>query len=119
MTGAVKASAPLVRAPAGVPAGVLATATMDAALVAAAVLGGSALDSRRLGAGMIGRWMAGLVRGRWRGNDVSSEPPQPGELALGLLTHYGTGVALTQVYLLLPRPGGGPGSGGGQPPVRL
>ena len=53
-----------IRIPAGVPAGVLATVTMDVAMVAAGVRGGSAFSSDRLGPGMIGRWAAGLLRGR-------------------------------------------------------
>lgn len=118
MPGDATAAAQPVRAevqvPAGIPAGVLATVTMDAVLVAAAVAGGSALDSRRLGAGMIGRWASGLARGRWRNDDISSAPAQPGEVALGLLTHYGTGVGLTQAYLLLASRGRGrPGFAGG------
>ena len=88
------------RVPAGVPAGVLATVTMDAAMVAASVLGGSAFRSDRLGPDMIGRWAAGLLRGRWRRVDISREPAQRGELALGLATHYVTGVVLTQAFLL-------------------
>ena len=88
------------RVPAGVPAGVLATVTMDAAMVAAGVLGGRAFSSDRLGPEMIGRWAAGLLRGRWRRVDISREPAQRGELALGLATHYVTGIVLTQAFLL-------------------
>jgi hypothetical protein len=81
---------------------VLATGAMDVAMVAAGVLGGSAFRSDRLGPDMIGRWAAGLLRGRWRRADISREPAQRGELALGLATHYVTGVALTQAFLLAP-----------------
>ena len=91
------------RVPAGVPAGVLATITMDVAMVAAPSLGGSAFTSDRLGPDMIGRWAAGLMRGGWRRSDISREPAQRGELALGLATHYLTGVVLTQAFLLVPR----------------
>jgi hypothetical protein len=91
------------RIPAGVPAGVLATVTMDVAIVAAGVLGGSAFRSDRLDPDMIGRWVAGLLRGRWRRVDISREPAPRGEFALGLATHYVTGVALTQAFLLVPR----------------
>ena len=94
-----------IRVPAGVPAGVLATITMDAAMVAAGSLGGSAFASDRLGLDMIGRWAGGLLRGRWRHDDIRRAPAQRGELGLGLLTHYGTGVVLTQAFLLLPRRG--------------
>lgn len=91
-----------VRVPAGVPAGVLATITMDVAMVAASCLGGRAFTSDRLGPDTIGRWAAGLLRGRWRRGDISRAPVQRGEVALGLATHYLTGVALTQAFLLLP-----------------
>jgi hypothetical protein len=92
-----------IRVPAGIPAGVLATVTMDVAMVAASSLGGKAFTSDRLGPEMIGRWAAGLARGRWQNSDISREPAQRGELALGLATHYVTGVVLTQAFLLLPR----------------
>ena len=92
-----------IRVPAGVPGGVLATITMDGAIVAASSLGGSAFTADRLGPDMIGRWAAGLLRGRWRRSDISREPVIRGELALGLATHYVTGVALTQAFLLAPR----------------
>jgi hypothetical protein len=89
-----------IRVPAGVPAGVLATITMDVAMVAASGLGGRAFTSDRLGPDMIGRWAAGLLRGRWRSADISRAPAQRGELALGLATHYVTGAALTEALLL-------------------
>jgi len=89
--------------PAGVPAGVLATITMDVAMVAASSLGGSAFTSRRTGPDVIGRWAADLLRGRWRHGDITGEPARRGELGLGLLTHYVTGIVLTQAYLMLPR----------------
>lgn len=92
-----------IRVPAGIPGGVLATITMDVAMVAASNLGGSVFTSDRIGPDLIGRWAAGLLRGRWRSGDISREPVQRGELALGLATHYVTGVVLTQAYLLLPR----------------
>lgn len=94
-----------IRLPAGVPAGVLATITMDAAMVAAGSLGGSIFASERLGLDMIGRWAGGLLRGRWRHDDIRRVPAQRGELGLGLLTHYGTGIVLTQAFLLLARRG--------------
>jgi hypothetical protein len=93
----------LKRVPAGVPAGVLATVTMDVAMVAASSLGGRAFTSSRTDVDVIGRWAANLARGRWRHEDITSEPAQRGENGLGLLTHYGTGVILTQAFLLLPR----------------
>jgi hypothetical protein len=91
--------------PAGVPAGVLATITMDGAMVAAGRLGGAGFTSDRLGPDMIGRWASGLLRGGRRHGDITSETPVRGELALGIITHYLTGIALTQAFLLLPRRG--------------
>jgi hypothetical protein len=96
-----------IRVPAGVPAGVLATITMDGAMVAASRLGGKAFTSDRLDPDVIGRWAADLVRGRSRHDDITSEPARRGELALGILTHYVTGIILTQAFLLLPRRGNG------------
>jgi hypothetical protein len=92
-----------IRVPAGVPGGVLATITMDVAMVAASILGGTTFTSDRIGPDLIGRWAAGLLRGRWRSGDISREPAQRGEFALGLATHYVTGVVLTQAFLLAPR----------------
>ena len=88
--------------PGGVRAGVLATLTMDGAMLAAGCLGRDAWTSDRLGPDVIGRWAAGLMHGRWRHQDITAEPARPGELALGLLTHYVTGIVLTQAFLLSP-----------------
>jgi hypothetical protein len=93
----------LQRVPAGVPAGVLATITMDMAMVAASSLGGSTFTSDRLDVNVIGRWAAGLVRGQFRHDDILIEPARRGELGLGILTHYGTGIILTQAFVLLRR----------------
>ena len=95
------------RIPAGVPVGALATLTMDLAMVAAALYGRGAFTSDRTGPDVIGRWAAGLLRGRWRHHDIRSEPTQRGELALGILTHYATGIVLTQAYLELSHRGNG------------
>jgi hypothetical protein len=89
--------------PACVAVGTLATMTMDAAMLGAARIAGDAFSSDRLSPDVIGRWAYGLLRGRWRHRDIMSEPPRRGELALGILTHYATGIVLTQAYLLLAR----------------
>ena len=96
-----------IRIPAGVPAGVLATITMDVAMEAASRLGGSAFTSDRLGLDVIGRWAPDLLRGRWRHDDIRREPVRRAESGLGLVTHYVTGIVLTEAFLLLPRPGNG------------
>jgi hypothetical protein len=90
--------------------GVLATVTMDCAFFAAARLRPGVLDPDELGPDLIGRWAAGLARGRIRHDDIAREPKVPGEIGIGLATHYLTGVALTLVYRALPKegaPGGG------------
>lgn len=81
-------------------AGALATAVMDAGMVAAGAIGGPAFASERLGPQIIGRWAAGFPRGRWRHDDIMSEQPVPGELLLGMATHYATGAILAQAFLL-------------------
>jgi hypothetical protein len=91
------------RVPVGVPAGVLATLSMDLAMVAADRYGRGAFSSSAIGPDVIGRWAAGLLRGRWRHGDIRDEPAERGEFALGILTHYATGIVLTQAYLQLPR----------------
>jgi hypothetical protein len=92
-----------IRVPAGVPAGVLATITMDAAMVAASCIGGAAFTSERADLNAIGRWAANLMCGRWRHGDITIEPARRGERWLGLATHYVTGMILTETFLLLPR----------------
>lgn len=93
--------------PASVPAGVLATITMDGAMMAAGYLGGRAFASERLNVDVVGRWSAGLMRRRYRHQDITSEPARRGELALGLVAHYAMGIALTEAFLQASRRGGG------------
>ena len=88
--------------PVGVTAGVLATLTMDVAMVAAARYGRGAFTSDSIGPDVIGRWAAGAMRGQWRHRDIRNEPAQP-----GILTHYATGIVLTQAFLAMPRRGDG------------
>jgi hypothetical protein len=87
---------------AGIPAGVVATLTMDAAMVAASMIGGGAFASERTDLGVIGRWAGGLLRGRWRHVDASREDPGTLDVPLGLATHYLTGIALTEAFVLAP-----------------
>ncbi len=91
---------------AGVAGGVVATVTMDAAMVLGAWLAPEAFASDKISPEMIGRWAAGLARGRWRHEDVSAEAPVRGELWIGLAAHYLTGITLTQVYLAAAGRGG-------------
>lgn len=101
--GASRSQADLLR---GAAVGIAATVTMDVAMVAAARLASSAFASEKNSPEAIGRWAAGLCRGRWRSEDMSAETPVRGELWLGLAAHYLTGVVLTEVYLAAVRRGG-------------
>jgi len=76
---------------------VLATLTMDLAMVAAASCGRGTFTSDRIGPDVIGRWARGPVARRWRHRDIRSERAERGELALGILTHYATGIILTRL----------------------
>ncbi len=79
-------------------AGVLATATMDAAMVLTSLIAPGAFAADELGLDMIGRWAAGLAHRRGGGSDISLKSPVRGELAIGAATHYLTGIALTGGY---------------------
>jgi hypothetical protein len=85
--------------PKSVTVGALATLSMDAFFVAASRLGGERFTSDMVGPELVGRWGAGLVRGQYRHRDITQEPPQGGEVALGMALHYLTGIILTQAYL--------------------
>jgi hypothetical protein len=98
----------------GVGGGVVATVTMDAAMLLAAKLAPGAFASDKIGPEMIGRWAAELCHSRWRHDDVSAETPVRGELWIGLAAHYVTGITLTLVYLEAARRSGRrPGLAGG------
>ena len=99
---------------AGVAGGVVATVTMDAAMVLAAKCAPGAFASDKIGPEMIGRWAAGLCRGRGRHEDISAETPVRGELWIGLAAHYFTGITLTLVFVEAARRSGRrPGLAGG------
>jgi hypothetical protein len=93
---------------AGIPAGVVATLTMDAAMVAASTIGGEAFASERTNLAVIGRWAGGMLRGRLRHVDASDEDPGTLDVPLGLMTHYLTGIVLTEAFVLVPWRGSAP-----------
>ena len=95
-------------ASAGVRAGVLATLTMDVALVLAGRFAGGTFTTDNIGLELIGRWAGCLGRGRWLGRttDITDEPQLRGELCIGLAVHYMTGITLTHAYLILLRRSG-------------
>ena len=86
------------RVPAGVCVGVGATLVMDASMVLASRLAPDVLASEKLDVNLIGRWVGRLGRGPGWGGDITMAPAVPGEVALGLATHYLTGIVLTQGY---------------------
>ncbi len=87
-----------------IPAGMLATVLMDAAMLGAAVAGGERFRSERVDPAVIGRWGRGLLCGRWRHLDASREEPKVLDLPAGMVTHYLTGVVLTEAFVLVPWP---------------
>jgi hypothetical protein len=92
--------------PASIRVGVLATITMDVAMVIASRVAAGAFASDKMSLEAIGRWAGGLGRGRRRQGDISAAPKLRGELALGLATHYLTGIVLTEAYFVLLRRSG-------------
>lgn len=67
-------------------------------MVAASRLAPAVLATEKLDVNLIGRWVGGLGRRPRRGGDITGAPAVPGEVALGLATHYLAGIALTRVY---------------------
>jgi hypothetical protein len=97
----------------GAAVGVAATVTMDVVMVAAAKLAPGIFASEKNSPEAIGRWAAGLCRGRRSSEDLSAEPPGRGAAWSGRAAHYLTGVTLTEVYLAgLRRSGVRPGVAG-------
>jgi hypothetical protein len=98
----------------GVLVGVLSTLTMDAAFLAASRAGGARFTSDKVGVELVGRWAAGLARGRQRHEDLAAEPPVRGEAGIGLAVHQLTGILLTLAYQeALTRSARRPGVGSG------
>ena len=51
--------------------------------------------------GLVGRWLAGLARGRFRHERIAASPPVRGELAVGWLAHYLIGVSFAALLLAI------------------
>lgn len=74
-----------------------ATAIMDLWIVARQrLLGVPAADYA-----LMGRWFAGLARGRFRHERIAASPPVPGERLIGWTAHYLTGIAFAAVLLAI------------------
>jgi hypothetical protein len=76
--------------------GLGATAAMDLWL---ALLGRIGVPT--LNFAMIGRWVGHWPRGVFRHGAIGKAAPVPGELAIGWLTHYATGVAFSSMLVAL------------------
>jgi hypothetical protein len=51
---------------------------------------------------LVGRWFAGMAKGRFRHRDgITSSPVIPGELAVGWFMHYAVGVVFAAVLLAI------------------
>ena len=75
--------------------GVGATAVMDLwGIVRKRVLGVPLPDY-----GLVGRWMAGLPRGRFRHDPIAASPSVRGERVIGWAAHYGIGIAFAALLL--------------------
>jgi hypothetical protein len=72
---------------------------MDASMVVASRLVPQVFATEKLDVNLIGRWVGRRGSHPPRGEDITGLPAVRGEVALGLATHYVTGIALTQVYL--------------------
>lgn len=74
-----------------------ATAVMDAWGIARTRLLGIA----PMNYGLVGRWLAWVVRGRFRHDPIAASPPVRGERLIGWTAHYLIGIAFAAVLLAL------------------
>ena len=72
-----------------------ATAVMDAWLFVLQRAGVPTLDFA-----FLGRWLGHLPRGRWFHAPIAKSPPVRGELALGWLLHYATGIVFAALLVV-------------------
>lgn len=77
--------------------GIGATALMDAWAIARGRLFGIALPNYAL----VGRWLAHMPRGRFRHASIAAAPPVRGELGIGWIAHYLTGVAFAALLFAI------------------
>jgi hypothetical protein len=76
--------------------GIGATAVMDLWLL---VL--KRLNVPTLNFALLGRWVGHVGHGTWRHDAIAKAAPVKGELALGWLTHYATGLAFAALLVAL------------------
>jgi hypothetical protein len=51
--------------------------------------------------GLVGRWFAYMVRGRFRHNPIAASPPVPGERVIGWTAHYLIGIVFAAILLAI------------------
>ena len=90
---------PLTHLPRIAAIGMGATAVMDLWLLLLQRLGVPTLNFSHLG-----RWAGHWARGQWRHEAIARAAPVRGELALGWLLHYGTGMAFAALLVALHGP---------------
>jgi hypothetical protein len=49
--------------------------------------------------GLVGRWLAGFARGRFRHESIAASPPMKGERLIGWTAHYAIGIAFAAVLI--------------------
>ena len=76
--------------------GIGATVVMDVWLTFLKKMGAQTLNFA-----FIGRWVGHLFRGRFAHTSIGKAQPIPGELTLGWLTHYATGIAFAGLLVAI------------------
>ena len=74
-----------------------ATAVMDISAVVMTWLLGVPLPNY----GLVGRWLASMVRGRFRHDPIAASPPVRNERLIGWTAHYLIGVAFAAILLAI------------------
>jgi hypothetical protein len=50
---------------------------------------------------LVGRWLLGMLTGRFRHANLAAAPQQPGECSIGWMAHYSIGVMFALVFVAL------------------
>lgn len=80
-----------------IPIGMGATALMDVV----AVIRKHAFSVPSADYGLVGRWLAYMLHGRFRHDPIAASPPVPSECLIGWSAHYLIGIAFGSLLLLI------------------